>query len=138
MSILKKVLVVFLAINALMQIGMGIMMLVNFEEVVTSMFNLSYHQDMAAIGLVLGMNVLFLGIMIALSIFWIFKGENKGVSLGMLFGWIAITAGIVSFSQGTSEGLIIDVPRGIIILVLGYLIHRQDNSSSSLNKAPKV
>lgn len=130
MSNLKKVLVVFLAINALMQMGMGIMMLVNFEEVVTSMFNLSYHQDMAAIGLVLGMNVLFLGIMIALSIFWIFKGENKGVSLGMLFGWIAITAGIVSFSQGTSEGLIIDVPRGIIILVLGYLIHQQDNATS--------
>ncbi len=138
MSNLKKVFVVFLAINALMQIGMGIMMLLNFQEVVTSMFKLSYHEDMTVIGLNLGLNVLFLGIMLTLSIFWVLRGESKGVSLGMLFGWIAITAGIVSFSQGISEGLMIDVPRGIIILVLGYLINRQDNSSSASNKESKA
>ena len=129
MSILKKVLVVFLAINALMQIGMGIMMLVNFEEVATSMLGLNYSEDMSKLGLTLGMNVLFLGMVVILSIYWIFKRNRSGVSLAMLFGLYVVIAGIVSFSQGVSEGITMDVPRGIIILVMGYFVQRQDKAN---------
>ena len=129
MSNLKKVLVVFLAINALMQIGMGIMMLVNFEEVATSMLGLNYSEDMSKLGLTLGMNVLFLGMVVILSIYWIFKRNRSGVFLAMLFGLYVVIAGIVSFSQGVSEGITMDVPRGIIILVMGYFVQRQDKAN---------
>ena len=138
MSILKKVLVVFLAINALMQIGMGIMMLQDFQQVATSMLNLNYSEDMSKLGGTLGMNVLFLGMVLILSIYWIYQKNKSGVSLAIFIGLFVVIAGIFSYSQGVQEGLTMDVPRGMIILVLGYLIQRQDNSSSSLNKAPKV
>ncbi len=138
MSILKKVLVIFLFINALMQIGMGIMMLQDFEQVATSMLNLNYSEDMSQLGGTLGMNVLFLGLVLILSIYWIYKKNRSGVSLAIFIGLFVASAGIFSFSQGVLEGLTMDVPRGMIILVLGYLIQRKDNSSSSLNKSLKV
>ena len=138
MSILKKAVVVFLAINALMQIGMGIMMLQDFQQVATSMLNLNYSEDMSQLGGTLGMNVLFLGMVLILSIYWIYQKNRSGVSLAIFIGLFVVIAGIFSYSQGVQEGLTMDVPRGMIILVLGYLIQRKDNSSSSLNKSLKV
>jgi len=137
MSILKKVLIVFLVINALMQIAMGIMMLQDFEQVATSMLNLNYSEDMSKLGGTLGMNVLFLGMVLILSIYWVYQKNRSGVSLAMFVGLYVVIAGIFSYSQGVSEGLTMDVPRGMIILVLGFLINRQDKSSSILNKASK-
>lgn len=138
MSKLKKALVVFLGINTLMQIGMGIMMLQDFQQVATSMLNLNYSEDMSQLGGTLGMNVLFLGMVLILSMYWIYQKNRSGVSLAIFIGLFVAIAGVFSYSQGVQEGLTMDVPRGMIILVLGYLIQRQDNSSSSLNKAPKV
>ena len=137
MSILKKVLIVFLVINALMQIAMGIMMLQDFEQVATSMLNLNYSEDISKLGGTLGMNVLFLGMVLILSIYWVYQKNRSGVSLAMFVGLYVVIAGIFSYSQGVSEGLTMDVPRGMIILVLGFLINRQDKSSSILNKASK-
>ena len=120
-----------------MQIAMGIMMLQDFEQVATSMLNLNYSEDMSKLGGTLGMNVLFLGMVLILSIYWVYQKNRSGVSLAMFVGLYVVIAGIFSYSQGVSEGLTMDVPRGMIILVLGFLINRQDKSSSILNKASK-
>ena len=100
MSILKKVLIVFLVINALMQIAMGIMMLQDFEQVATSMLNLNYSEDMSKLGGTLGMNVLFLGMVLILSIYWVYQKNRSGVSLAMFVGLYVVIAGIFSYSQG--------------------------------------
>ena len=131
MSNLKKVLIFFLAINALMQIAMGVMMLQDFQQVATSMLNLTYSEGMTKLGVTLGMNVLFLGTVLLLSIYWVFRNNKNGASLAILFGVYMVIAGIVSYSQGVSEGLTMDVPRGIIILVLGYFTQRQDKMTLS-------
>ena len=131
MSNLKKVLIFFLAINALMQIAMGVMMLQDFQQVATSMLNLTYSEGMTKLGVTLGMKVLSLGIVLLLSIYWVFRNNKNGASLAILFGAYVVIAGIVSYSQGVSEGLTMDVPRGIIILVLGYFTQRQDKMTLS-------
>ncbi len=111
-----------------MQVAMGVMMLQDFQQVATSMLNLNYSADMSKLGGTLGMNVLFLGIVLFLSIYWIYLNNRSGVSLAMLFGLYVVIAGIVSYSQGVSEGLTMDAPRGIMILVLGYFVQRQDKA----------
>lgn len=126
MSKLKKILIGFLVINTLMQIGMGVMMLTDFQQLATSMMGLTYSEDMSILGMTLGMNVLFLGMVLILSTYWIYLRNRSGISLAMLFGLYVITAGIVTYSQGVSEGLTMDVPRGIIILVMGYFVQQQD------------
>ncbi|MEZ4620177.1 MAG: hypothetical protein R2867_32370 [Caldilineaceae bacterium] len=121
----KKALVLLLGFNGLMQLAIAGMMLADFEMVATSMFNITYTAEIAILGVALGTNVLFSGIIALLSIVWMFQGEQKGTSLGMLFGWLALTAGLMAyFKLGNLDGLLIDVTRGTLILILGYLARR--------------
>ena len=125
MGAAKKIFVGWLALNGLMQLAIGMMMLIDFEQAATAMFGIMYTPDMAILGVTLGTNVLFSGIIAALSVVWVFKGNPKGISLGMLFGWLAITAGIAAFVLlGRLDGLIVDVTRGSLILLTGYLAQR--------------
>lgn len=121
----KKAFIILLGLNGLMQLVIAAMMLADFEMVATAMFNITYSAEIAILGVALGVNVLFSGIIALLSIIWMFQGEQKGISLGMLFGWLALTAGLMAFFKlGTPDGLIIDVTRGTLILILGYLARR--------------
>ncbi len=131
MNNLKKIYVGFLALNTLMQIGAGMLMISDFKEVVTSMFHLNYTENMKPLGQVLASNVFFFAGILILSIIWIFKRQSKGVSLAVFFGWFIMIAGTISYlSQGVIEGLTMDLPRGLIIIIMGYLIQRQDKKSS--------
>ncbi|MCB0111790.1 MAG: hypothetical protein KDE53_37960, partial [Caldilineaceae bacterium] len=80
----QKALVILLGLNGLIQLAIAGMMLVDFEMVATSMFHITYSAEIAILGVALGTNVLFSGIVALLSIIWMFQGEQKGVSLGML------------------------------------------------------
>lgn len=121
----QKAFVILLGLNGLMQLAIAGMMLVDFEMVATTMFQIPYTAEFAILGVALGTNVLFSGIIALLSIIWIFQGEQKGISLGMLFGWLALTAGLMAFSKlGNPDGLMVDVTRGTLILIFGYLARR--------------
>lgn len=108
----------FLALNGLMQLAIGIMMLVNFPMVAKTLMNISYTDEMGILGMAIGVNVLFGAAIVAVSVYWTIKKNPAGVITGALFGVLAILAGLLTFILfGRIDGLLMDVVRGVLIVI---------------------
>lgn len=119
----------FIAILILHALGcyiMGITTLYNPQIAIETGFQIAYNPEMLILGIVIGMELLFLGSIALLGIYWTRKGKRAGVIAGgavglymFLFGWV------VFFLLGDTQGLYVDSIRGFITMLLGYLLLRK-------------
>lgn len=114
----RKIFIGLLALNGLMQLAIGLMMLVNFPMVAETLMNINYTDEMGILGMTIGVNVLFGAAIVAVSVYWTLRKNPAGVITGALFGVLAIAAGLLTFSLfGRIDGLMMDVVRGVLIVI---------------------
>lgn len=105
---------------------MGIISLTNAPFAFEIGFQIPYSDQLAIIGVVMGMELLFLGSIAFLGIIWTKQGNRYGITMGMAVGMYMFLFGIVAFLLlGRIDGLLVDSIRGFLTLVFGYMAHKE-------------
>lgn len=105
---------------------MGFTSLINPQMAFETGFQMTYNDELHIIGIVMGMELIFLGSMALLGIIWTRKGKIEGVTVGSAVGMYMFLFGIVSFiALGRTDGLIVDSIRGFLTLVFAYMTYRE-------------
>ncbi|MFK7797716.1 MAG: hypothetical protein AB8E82_09690 [Aureispira sp.] len=91
-------------------------------------FQLEYNPEtLGMLQVVIGMELLFLGSIALLGIYWTRKGNRAGIIAGGAVGMYMFLFGFVAlFLQGDPQGLYVDSIRGFITMFLGYLALRKE------------
>lgn len=122
----RRILIVFLAIQALMELGIGATLLVDFPTALESGFGITYSSELDILGVALGLYLLLLTCLLVLSIMWISKGNYSGITLGIIIGIFLFVFGVVSFLKfDQTQALLVDSLRGLLTITLSYIAYKE-------------
>jgi len=116
----KKALVGFLALNALLQLVVAFMLLASPARAVPAMFAVAYDVRMGMPVSALGMSVAVSAALLGLAIPWTQRGDVKGLQLAALFGLWSCAAGAMFLWGFGQAGGLFDLLRGVVIVVLAF------------------
>ncbi|MDG1332444.1 MAG: hypothetical protein P8P74_08945 [Crocinitomicaceae bacterium] len=109
---------------------MGIAIIADTETAMITGFGVNYADDLEIVGLVIGMELLFLGTMALLGILWTRKQKLTGIYIGSAVGVYMFLFGIVACIKfGTTDALIVDSIRGFLTIVFGYMVYKELKAS---------
>lgn len=118
--------IALLVVHVLSCYVMGFISLFNWPFALETGFGIPYDDSLAILGVVIGLELIFLGSIALLGIFWTWQGQTSGIVTGMAVGMYMFLFGIVSFLLlGRIDGLIVDSIRGFLTLVFGWMAYRE-------------
>jgi hypothetical protein len=121
-----RIFIALLSLQALLELGLGGALLIDFPSTVESGFGITYSNELDILGLALGLYLLLLTTLITLSAVWTSRSNYSGISLGILIGLFLITFGVAAFFKiGDTQGLLVDSSRGVITLILAFLAGKE-------------
>jgi hypothetical protein len=116
----------FLVIHILSCYFMGMISLVDPKFAFETGFQMTYNPDLQIIGIVMGMELLFLGSIALLGVIWTRRKSKYGIYAGVAVGSYMFLFGIVAFLiMGRTDGLIVDSIRGLLTLIFGYMAYQE-------------
>jgi hypothetical protein len=123
-TMLTRIFIIFVAMQALLELFIGAAMLIDFPLVVETGFQLTHTSNMDLFGLVAGLQLILLAVMMGFGIIWTNKGLTAGPIIEIAAGIYFALFGILSFFKfGDTGGLYADSIRGIITAVMGYMVY---------------
>ena len=118
--------IILLAVHVLSCYVMGFISLINWPFALETGFGIPYNNDLAVLGVVIGLELIFLGSIAILGIFWTWQGQLSGIVTGSAVGMYMFMFGIVLFLiLGRTDGLIVDSIRGFLTLLFGWMAYRE-------------
>jgi hypothetical protein len=129
----RIVLVVLLALNTLLEVGGGIMMILKPEELGRDTFGLAVRGDAAVLVVLIGGVTLSYSVLSAVAAVGVLRRRPEGRSLVTVLGVMLAMVGVVMLSQGMRIGAF-DLAKGVAF-VLGGLAARLPATSGSLVRA---
>lgn len=125
-TIWKRLFIGILGIQAIMELGIGATLLFNFQVALESGFGITYTEELDILGLALGLYLLLLTSLLAISMAWTIKGNQSGVTMGVIIGLFLIVFGVASLMQsGDMQGITVDSSRGLLTLVFAYMAGKE-------------
>jgi len=105
-------------------IGFG--SLLNFQFVLESGLDVPYRDSMDVLGIIIGLALIFVASMCALSIKWTLQGDKKGAIVGIATGLYVFLFGLLAYiSLGQTDALLVDGIRGALTVIFGILTYKQ-------------
>jgi hypothetical protein len=115
-----------LGLHVLSCYGLGIVALVNPQVAFETGFQIDYQAEFQVVGLIIGMELLFLGSIAVLGMVWTRKKQLHGIYVGTAVGVYMFLFGIVAFVLlGETDALVVDSIRGFLTLVFGYMAYKE-------------
>jgi hypothetical protein len=131
--LLRLVFVGLVSLSAIVELVIGVAMIVDFPRVLETGFGATYTPDLAAIGLALGCNLLFLATALALSAIWTLAHKREGLILGIAASMVFVAFGVLAFVQlGQVDALLIDALRGVLTVAAGVVLLLRERPSEAL------
>src|SRR5712691_9933303 len=110
----RMILVALLALNGLMQVVGGTMMLLAPQQALTGIFKMAPSGDVLRLVAVVGGSTLAWLLLSGLNLTWVFRGRRPGFTLAIVQGLMLVVVGLIMTATGTTAGLI-DAGKGILI-----------------------
>ena len=121
-----KILIVLLAIQAIFELSIGTTVLLNFQNALENIFEITYSSEIDILGIIIGGYLLLLTTLLFLSIVWILKGKQAGTTIAIIVGAIFVLFGVLSyFKLERVDGLIGDSIRGLLTIFLAYMTGKE-------------
>ena len=115
---------VLLGLNGAFALLLGLNSLVNFEGAMES-FGILYNETMAPLGTVSGAQFLLQSAMLLMAIVWTRRQNPAGVWTGIAVGMYLVFLTLVEVGHGRGQlALIADLPRGMLLVLLGIVVRR--------------
>jgi hypothetical protein len=109
LSIWARLLIGILLLQAVVELSLGIAILVNLPATLEAGFGIGYTSELDILGIALGLYLLLLTALLALSAQWIYKRNYAGITIAMLSGIFLCTFGIAAFLKtGDAQGIYVD------------------------------
>lgn len=115
----KMILLALLGLNAVAQLGGGIIMTALPAKAAADIFYVSATPEAARLLAVIGATVLGYSALGCLSMLWIARRRRAGFELALTLGLLTIGVGVIMLATGTSAGLI-DVVKGAAIALAAW------------------
>ncbi|MFT4777827.1 MAG: hypothetical protein ACJAU0_001873 [Flavobacteriales bacterium] len=117
---------IFLTLNFLIELVIGLGMLFNFPVLAEPGFGIPYSSDMDVLAIGLGSNLLFAAAAILLSLVWTIRNKTEGASLGMLTGGLFVFFSLMAYAQmGSTQALLVDGVRGLLTIIFGLMAYNE-------------
>lgn len=127
---------VLLALHALGCFALGAAALIDWAQMVNVGFGVTYRADLDIIGVIIGLELFFLGGISALSLFWVRGRLMHGTVTGIAVGLYMLVFGIVAYLMTRQTGgLMVDSTRGLLTVIVGFMARRELASAASLSPA---
>jgi hypothetical protein len=126
-----------LAFNGLFALLLGVMNLVAFKASMEA-FGLPYDERLVPMGIVVGSQFLLQASLLFAAIRWTRQNNEAGGWIGLSIGAYLVFLTILSVAMtGSVVALIFDGPRGLIMMVLGWLAgaHRPGGARVAVSRA---
>jgi hypothetical protein len=115
-----------LSIQAIVELGIGVSLLVDFPATLKSGFGITYSSELDILGIALGLYLLLLTALMVLSALWTIKRNTSGVTLGIVTGVFLLVFGLAVFLQlGDLQALYVDGLRGLLTTVFGFVAYKE-------------
>ena len=122
----QPIFITLLAINGLIAFALGATTLINFPFALETGFGIPYSAELDVLGLVMGCQLIFLGVMITLSIIWTRQGKTAGTTIGIAVGTYLLAFGLLAFLRlGDTTALYVDCVRGVLTIVAAVFAYRE-------------
>ncbi len=122
----RRLFIAILALHVLSCYVLGAISLTNFPFALETGFGIPYNTDLDILGIVIGLELIFLGSIALLGIIWTRKGHISGIVTGTAVGFYMFVFGIVAFLKlGQVDGLIVDSIRGLLTIIFGMIAYRE-------------
>lgn len=129
----RRILIILLSIQAIVELVLGILLLFNFSDTLESAFEITYNSELDILGIALGLYLLLLTALMVLSIVWTRKGNASGAIIGIIVGVFLFIFGLTTFLQlDRTDGLIGDSIRGLITVVFGFMAYKELKAANKL------
>jgi hypothetical protein len=115
----KTILLVLLGLNAVAQLGGGIIMTALPAKAAVDIFHVSATPEGARLLAVIGGAVLGYSALGCVCMLWVARGRRAGFELARALGLLTIGVGIIMLATGTSAGTI-DVLKGAAIAIAAW------------------
>jgi|AntRauTorckE5430_2_1112549.scaffolds.fasta_scaffold20238_2 hypothetical protein len=126
---LTRIFVIFVGIQAALELVIGAGMLIDFKLAVESGFGITHTSDMDLFGVVIGLQLVMLAILMIFSIIWTNKGQKAGPIVAIIAGMYFLIFGVMSFVKfGNIDAIYVDSIRGLITAILGFVVYNQFKS----------
>lgn len=126
LKIAGKILIVVLAIQAILELSIGMIVLFNFPSALEVGFEITYSSELDILGVIMAGYLLLLTTLLIFSIVLILKGNRVGTALAIIVGAVFVFFGILSYVQvGRIDGLIGDSSRGLVTILLAYMTGKE-------------
>jgi hypothetical protein len=121
---------ILITLYGLIELVFGLFMMTDIEAV-AAMFNAEYSTDSGVFSVPLTVAVFAFTSFSALAFLWVYKRKPEGALIGMVIGGWLICSAILSYVKlGMLDSLIVDGVRGVVILIIGYLLQKKYSYSS--------
>ena len=115
-----------LMVQAILELGLGVTLLIDFPTALESGFGISYSNELDILGLALGLYLLLLTALMILSSVWTLKSNHSGITIGVIIGIFLFIFGTVTFLKfGDLQALMVDSLRGLLTIILGYMAGKE-------------
>lgn len=122
----RRIFVALLIVHSIVALGFGFTSLLNFPFALETGFQIPYSSELEILGVVMGLELLFLGGIASLSLIWTVKGKPEGTITGIAVGIYIFIFGIVAFLKfGETQALYVDSIRGALTIIFGYMAYRE-------------
>lgn len=123
--------IALLVVHVLSCYVMGTFSLFNWPFALETGFGIPHDSSLDILGVVVGLELIFLGSIAVLGIYWTRQGQSSGIVTGMAVGMYMFLFGIVSFLLlGRIDGLIVDSIRGFLTLIFGWMAYQELNGTA--------
>ena len=122
----SRIFIALLIINSIVALGFGFISLFNFPFALETGFQIPYSSTLEILGMVMGLELLFLGGIAILSLIWTIKGKLEGIITGTAVGIYIFIFGIAAFLKfGETQALYVDGIRGLLTIIFGYMAYKE-------------
>lgn len=125
-KIWRRLFIGILMVQAILELGLGITLLIDFPTALESGFGITYSSELDILGVALGLYLLLLTALMILSSVWTFKSNHSGITVGVIIGIFLFVFGAVTFLKfGDLQALMVDSLRGLLTIILGYMAGKE-------------
>ena len=125
-KIVTRIFIVILVIQAIIELGIGSMLLIDFPSALESGFGITYSNELDILGIALGLYLLLLTTLMIISAVWTYRSNSSGTTLGIVVGVFLFTFGVATFLKfGDFQGILIDSIRGLVTIIFAYLTGKE-------------
>jgi hypothetical protein len=131
----RRILVALLIVHSFVALGFGFTSLLNFPFALETGFQIPYSSELEILGVVMGLELLFLGGIASLSLIWTIKGKLEGTITGIAVGIYIFIFGIVAFLKfGETQALYVDGIRGVLTIIFGSMAYKENKKMKSYER----